>query len=346
VADINSFNIETGTVFIRALPTEDLSGWQITSYNQKGNGSEPTSGQLVDTSMPYTTDPPDGYIYYRQELGPLSSSSGQRDALVLEDDNGSVVDAVGWGKDTDFDLDGGSGDGTTISPEDGTYAPGDGPWYSYGPPWETTTSPVGPDGLVPISPPCFAAGTLIDTPSGPTRIERLRKGQLITTFEGSRRIIWVGGTKVRLDCDDVAYLRPVRFSIGSLGSGKPTSEVLLSQQHRVYLSSAQNELLFGVAGVFAPAKFLINDNDIVLDTTLSEISYFHILLEEHHVVCANGMHAESLMLGEWAASKSSFQALAEFRDIFSGTAVEEIELSYRPSHTILKKYEAALLCKN
>ena len=343
MADIYAFNIDTGEVFIRALPSEDLSGWSIISYNQKGNGSEPVDGQLVDTTMPYVTDPNDGYLYYLQVLGPLSSPSGQRSAIVLVDDSPAAIDAVGWGKDQDFDLIGGPGDGIPINPGDGTFAPGGGPWYTDGPPWDTTPPPTDPGGpLQPLPPPCFVAGTLIDTPSGPVAIENLQKGQLVTTLEGARRILWIGGTKIRLDGVDVDHFRPVRFSSGSLGPGTPNSDVLLSQQHRVHYASAHNELLFGVSGLFIPAKFLVNDRDIAIDTNLDEVAYFHILLDGHHVVCANGMHAETLLLSEWAASRSSLQALVEFRKIFPDGTEEEVELSSRSSHLVLKKHEAAL----
>ncbi|MEQ3726618.1 MAG: hypothetical protein ABNH38_04280 [Tateyamaria sp.] len=111
MAEISTFNIDTGEVFIRALPGEDLSGWFLFTYDQSGNGSVPVEADAVDTSMPYVSDPDDGFIYYRQLLGPLSSPSGQRDALVLTDDTFSLVDVVGWGKDDDFDLIGGPGDG-------------------------------------------------------------------------------------------------------------------------------------------------------------------------------------------------------------------------------------------
>jgi hypothetical protein len=344
MADINSFNVDTGEVFIRALPSEDLSGWFVVSYNQKGNGSEPVGGQLVDTTMPYVTDPNDGYLYYLQVLGPLSSPSGQRNAIVLVDDAGSAADVVGWGKDQDFDLIGGPGDGIPINPGDGTYAPGGGPWYTDGPPWDTTPPPTtGPGGgLQPLPPPCFVSGTLIDTPSGPFSVENLQKGQLVLTLEGARRIRWIGGTQIRLDGVVVDHLRPVRFSSGSLGPGTPTSDVLLSQQHRVYYASASNELLFGVSGVLIPAKFLVNDRNSVIDTNLDEVAYFHLLLDGHHVVRANGMHAETLLLSEWTASRSSLAALAEFREIFPDGMEEEVELSCKSSHLVLKKHEAAM----
>lgn len=36
MAELYSVNIETGTVFIKALPGEDLTGWFIGEYAQDG----------------------------------------------------------------------------------------------------------------------------------------------------------------------------------------------------------------------------------------------------------------------------------------------------------------------
>lgn len=339
MADIYSLNVDTGTVYIRALPGEDLSGWVIVSYGQSGNGSEPVDGNPVDTSTPYVADPLDGYYYYKQELGLLDGPSGQRHAIVLVDDEQDVIDTVGWGKDEDFPLVGGPGDGINISPGDGNYAPGDGPWYTDGPPWETTQPPD----LQPLPPPCFVAGTLIDTPSGQIPIEHLQNGDLVTTTEGAKPIIWVGNSNVRLDSEHSDGLQPVRFAAGSLGFENPKNEVLLSQQHRVYFESSMNELLFGVSGVLVPAKFLINGYDITLDTTLIKVDYYHILLDGHFLVYANGLRAETLLLGEWVFSKSSLQAFKEFKRIFSDRVSPSVAKNFVSSTLVLKKYESELL---
>ena len=69
------------------------------------------------------------HVYYKQELGDITSSSNLRNALVLVDDGDDVVDSVGWGKKSNFELDGGPGDGVEIDPDNDNYAPPAGPWY-------------------------------------------------------------------------------------------------------------------------------------------------------------------------------------------------------------------------
>ncbi len=340
MAEISTFNIDTGEVFIRALPGEDLSGWFLFTYDQSGNGSVPVEADVVDTSMPYVSDPDDGFIYYRQLLGPLSSPSGQRDALVLTDDTFSLVDVVGWGKDDDFDLIGGPGDGISISPGDGNYAPGDGPWYSNGPPWETSPPP---DNLEPVPPPCFVAGTLLETPRGPVPVEDLQVGQIVSTLSGPKPVLWTGGSMVKLDHPGRNHLRPVKFKAGSLGHSRPTRDVLLSQQHRVHCDSKLNELNFGVSGVLVAAKHLVNGRDITIDAEQDAVSYHHILLEDHYIVNASGLSAETLLPSEWAVSGSALKANAEFQKIFSTDAAMVTKNPSSLAYPVLKKHEAKLL---
>ena len=340
MADISSFNIDTGEVFIRALPEEDLSDWFLVQYDQSGNGSIPVDADLVDTSTPYVSDPDDGYIYYLQVLGPMSSPSGQRDALVLVDDTLAAVDVVGWGKDDDFDLIGGPGDGISINPGDGTYAPGDGPWYSKGPPWETSPPPTD---LEPLPPPCFVSGTLIKTPTGFVPIEQLRVGQKISTQGGAKPILWVAASKVKLNDPKAQHLRPVRFTAGCFGRNQPYRDVLLSQQHRVYCESALNEPLFCVSGVLVAAKHLVNGSSIIIEEEMGEVEYYHVLLDGHYIVQANGLSAETLLLSEWAASASSLKAKAEFLEIFSEHALSNAGLNTKTAHPVVRKREAKLV---
>ena len=57
------------------------------------------------------------------------------------------------------------------------------------------------------------------------------------------------------------------------------------------------------------------------------------------------MHAETLLLSEWAASRSSLQALVEFREIFPDGTEEGVGMSCQTSHLVLKKHESALVQK-
>lgn len=342
MAEIYSLNPDTGEAYIRALPGEDLSGWTIWTYDHSGNGSTPVGSVALDTSLAYAADPDDGYVYYLQQLGPLNTPSGQRDAIVLVDDSGNAVDTLGWGKDSSFDLGTGPGDGTTIDPSNDNYAPGDGPWYTNGPPWDTAPNPTDPGGLIPLPPPCFAAGTLIETPGGRSRVEEIVPGQLVLTLNGPQVVQWCGCATVQFGDAHSEKFRPIVFRAGCFARDQPFQDLWLSPQHRVLRRSARNELFFGVSDVFVPAKFLVNGVSVQVDRSVDRVDYVHILLENHEVLCSNGLHSESLYLGNQILSVHARSASDEFRAIFSSnklkTPNERMELAY----PVLRRHEAAL----
>ncbi|WP_171237212.1 Hint domain-containing protein [Ruegeria sp. HKCCA5763] len=344
MAEIYSVNTNTGEVFIRALPAEDVSGFFIGEYQQSGNGSGLVGLEPVATDMPYVAQPDDGFIYYRQVLGPLNSPSGQRDAIVLADSSGNPVDAVGWGKDSDFDLIGGPGDGIPINPGDGTYAPGDGPTYVDGPPWNTGPDPTDPpNGLVPLPPPCFGKGTLIETIDGPIPVEDLKPGQMICTNDGTKPVLWVGHAKVVFGRPELDHLRPIIFSPSSLGRNTPLRSLKLSPQHRICLQKPEYELLFGTNSVLLPAKFLVGRQGVTVDREIDSVDYYHILLDGHFILYSNGLMAESLLLSEWVYSESSAAALLEFREIFKENAGGKQNVTSRTCYPVLRKSEIPLL---
>lgn len=341
MADIYSLNPDTGEVFIRALPSEDLTDWTVTTYVKSGGSSSAELTLAVGTSMPYVFDPDDGFVYYKQEYNVSFSPSDQRDAIALADDSGTLADVVGWGKDSNYNLVGGPAGGTTVDPGNDNYGPGDGPWYTDSDPWSSTSDPTtGPGGLVPEPPPCFAAGTMISTPDGFVAVESIVPGQIVDTLDGPKAVLWAGKTRLSLTDERATHLRPIRFSADCFGTGYPYADLLLSPQHRVYRHNPYFELQFGVAGVFAAAKHLVNGTTVFVDHSLQEIEYCHLLLEGHQILFANGLTAESLLPADWVASSSSYRTNAEFTEIFSQTISLETETVQKTRAPVLKRHEA------
>ena len=148
------------------------------------------------------------------------------------------------------------------------------------------------------SPPCFAAGTLITTPSGDVAVEAIRAGDLVTTISGhAKAVIWTGSRRV-----DIARhprpesVRPIRIEAGALADNAPSRDLLLSPDHSVY-----------VDGVLIPAKYLVNGSTVVqLDQPW--ITYHHIELAEHDVVLANGLASETYLE---TGNRANFAAQSE-----------------------------------
>ncbi|WP_199445633.1 Hint domain-containing protein, partial [Acidisphaera rubrifaciens] len=80
-----------------------------------------------------------------------------------------------------------------------------------------------------------------------------------------------------------ARVRPVRIRRGAFGPGLPRRALHLSPDHAVYAN-----------GVLIPVKYLI-DGDAVAQETPATVTYFHIELDSHDVVLAEGLPVESYL---------------------------------------------------
>lgn len=147
-----------------------------------------------------------------------------------------------------------------------------------------------PSGMI-----CFAAGTLIRTADGPRLVESLSVGDSIQTKDnGSQQILWVGArrmTGARLYA--MPEFRPVRIRAGALNDDEPESDLLVSPNHRMLVSGPAAQILFNTPEVLVAAKDLINDHSITIDHKLREVTYVHLMLENHQIVWANGVQSES-----------------------------------------------------
>ncbi|MGJ8628651.1 MAG: Hint domain-containing protein [Sulfitobacter sp.] len=142
---------------------------------------------------------------------------------------------------------------------------------------------------------CFTPGTRIRTPDGMTLIEDLREGDQIQTKDnGAQQINWIGSRKMsgaRLFA--MPKLRPIRFSADILGLGRPDQDLLVSPEHRVVVQGAVAQELFNTSEVLVAAKDLINGDTIRVDVKVRQVTYVHMLLDQHEVVWANGVETES-----------------------------------------------------
>ncbi len=164
---------------------------------------------------------------------------------------------------------------------------------------------------IPDQVPCFLAGTQIETPDGPRRIETLRAGgQVLTLDSGAQTILWIGRRAV---CG-LGNLAPIRIGAGVLGNRR---DLFLSPQHRVLLRSPVAELHFGHRDVLVPAKSLV-DGARVRPAPMPRADYLHILLENHEMLFSEGIATESLFAGAMAADGLPSDAQAELRAIFPG----------------------------
>ena len=142
---------------------------------------------------------------------------------------------------------------------------------------------------------CFTPGTRLVTPDGPRLIQDLRSGDLIQTRDnGAQPVLWTGHRRMsgaRLYA--MPHLRPIRFRANAMGPHRPDADLLVSPQHRLLVKGAAAQALFNTSEVLVAAENLINDDSIMVDYTLREVTYVHVLLERHNVIWANGLETES-----------------------------------------------------
>lgn len=145
--------------------------------------------------------------------------------------------------------------------------------------------------------PCYAPGTLIDTPDGPRAVETLQPGDLVNTLDhGPQPIRWTRSGEHPLEKVDVDD-KPVLIAANALGKGLPTQDLIVSPQHRMLVGGGgQLEGWFETAA-FAPAKSLTNLRGIRHMKGKKAITWIHFACDRHEVIRANGCLSESLLLG-------------------------------------------------
>ena len=155
---------------------------------------------------------------------------------------------------------------------------------------------------------CFGRGTLIATPDGEVAVEDLRIGQSVCTASGGHRPVrWIGTRAYdNRFLRDAASVMPIRFAPGALGGGLPRRALLLSPEHAVLLD-----------GALVPAKLLENGGSIAQLAGLPLIEYFHVELDRHDVLLAEGAAAESFIDD---ASRNMFANAPEYHLLYPGAA--------------------------
>lgn len=149
---------------------------------------------------------------------------------------------------------------------------------------------------------CFVAGTRIATARGHVPVEELEVGDLVLTFGGRevplRLILRTEVSEKVLEARP--RLRPIRILAGALGQALPTSDLYVSRQHRMLMSSKVAERMFGRSSVLVAAAKLALLPGIEEAPVVGPVTYFHLVFDAHEVIFAEGAPSESLLTGDAA----------------------------------------------
>jgi YD repeat-containing protein len=152
--------------------------------------------------------------------------------------------------------------------------------------------------------PCYCRGTMILTDSGEVAVEQLAIGQKLVTASGAQRPIkWIGQRSyISRYANTNQKVLPICFKAGALAEGIPVRDLWVSPKHAMFID-----------GVLVPAECLINGSSIVQPETTDRVDYFHIELDSHDVIFANGAPSETFLdLGD----RNIFQNASEFAKLY------------------------------
>jgi hypothetical protein len=164
---------------------------------------------------------------------------------------------------------------------------------------------------------CFGPGTLIDTPMGPRRADRLAPGDLVTTLDdGPQPIRWIGKRRMRFGSPDSAP--PVVIRKDALGPDLPRRDLVLSPDHRILVRTRPGYLLHEPEGALAPAKAFLRQPGIRPRRGTRLLTYFSLLLPRHAVIVAEGIAIESLFPGPEAFARLTGSERAAWMRLAAG----------------------------
>lgn len=130
---------------------------------------------------------------------------------------------------------------------------------------------------------CYCTHTLILTSGGEVPVEALSVGDLVVTASGEHRPIrWIGHRQLDVVCHPWPdAVLPVRIRAGVVTPGIPVRDLLVSPGHAAAIES-----------VLVKAGRLVNGATI-LHESVERVTYWHIELDSHDLLVADGMPAES-----------------------------------------------------
>ncbi len=151
--------------------------------------------------------------------------------------------------------------------------------------------------------PCYCTGTLILTDRGEVPVETLAIGDKVMTADGAARLIrWIGRRSYSGRFARGNHVLPICIKAGALDENLPRRDLWISPNHAMFLHCALIE-----------AQDLVNGVSIVRAAGMERVDYFHIELETHDIIVAEGALSESFVDDD---SRGMFQNAHEFHALY------------------------------
>lgn len=194
-----------------------------------------------------------------------------------------------------------------------------------------------------VAPVCFTSGTLILTPRGEIPVETLQAGnEVLTVDAGAQPIRWIGRRDMTFTPETKQH-KPIQIKAGVLGNGLPVRDIAVSPQHRMVFAGPVVQRLFDTDQVLARAKGLTGLPGVRVMKGKKDATYITLLLNQHHVITAEGALSESFFPGPTALRMLPRVQRAEIEAIFPRLR-DDPDTGYgSPSHRVLTLQESKSL---
>ena len=269
--------LDSGTVDVDGGTSMDLTGAASGAVTVNLNGADATL-EFSDVAA------------FAGTIGAV----GTADTLTF---GGAVVSFVGYGV-------GGGGTGiltVDVGGADRTLSFRDGKAFSAG-----AFSAAGGNDIAVTPTACFATGTKILTARGELPVEDLRPGERVATLDGRLAPVrWLGCRQVAPEAHArPSDVRPVRVAAHAFGADRPHRTLWLSPDHAVFLADQ---------AALVPIRYLLNGSTVA-QVPMAEVTYWHVELDRHAVLLAEGLPAESYLdTGNRAGFANAGDAVASTR---------------------------------
>jgi hypothetical protein len=154
---------------------------------------------------------------------------------------------------------------------------------------------------------CLLKGTKISTSSGYRPVQDLQIGDEVHTLSGQKAIKWIGYNKFRKEKDRPWHdgVMPIRVARFAIDDQSPHSDLYLSPLHCIFF----NEVLI-------PVKYLINGTSVAqgAPSDMSALEYYHIDLDTHEVLYAEGALVESFL--EEDSERENFSNFVQYERLY------------------------------
>lgn len=184
----------------------------------------------------------------------------------------------------------------------------------------------------------FTRGTLITAASGQqVPIEDLRTGDLVLTRDdGPQAIRWIGQTTLRA----VGEFAPVVITKGAIHN---ENDLVVSPDHRIFVWQRTDKLGAGRHEVLVKVRHLVNGTTVYQQDG-GFVDYFQLLFDDHQIIYAEGIAAESLLIDPRTRAALPDEAAPRNAGV-RGTHAHRTHLDYEVAENLLSTPDAVDLLR-